>query len=466
MTTAAFGLILTAALLHAIWNLLAKRAGGGAVLVWLYGSVSAVLLTPIAAALMIVNDRPVLGPPAWFFILASAFIHVVYFLVLQRGYQHGDLSVVYPVARGTGPVLTAIAAILLLGERPSMIALLGVVLMALSVFALARPARATTTDTKRAVAFGLLTGVLIATQTLCDKRAAVGRYGVPPLIQQWGTSLGMMILLAPEAFRRRDEVRQRWRSCWQEVVRDRVLVLACPGCSRRCISRPSRLSPRRGKVEYPLRYVDGHAFPLGGAVRQADRRRRHDGHRGRCPGPGIEIRPVAAFDLNQWNIMSQRPIDLTSEQRDLIEQRLVEFVAGEAHEDVRKSAESAQALPLLFDWSACLAIRSSGEVVWINYDEPHQVRAVEDERERNIGLFQGSRRYPELRFLVPRRPPEAIECSYCGGTGKPTLPPFPAGQAHLVEGSAAIAAETDGCLRLQISGTSVRRGGTVLWEAC
>ena len=222
MTTAALGLILSAALLHAAWNLLAKRAGGGAVLVWLYGTVSTVLLTPFAAAVFII-DRPVLGPPGWFFILASALIHVIYFLVLQRGYQHGDLSVVYPIARGTGPVLTTVAAILVLGERPSMVALLGAVFVVLSVFALARPVKAATADTKRAVAFGLLTGVLIASYTLCDKQA-VGRYGVPPLIQQWGTSLAITSLLAPEALRRRDEVRQRWRSCWREVIGIGVLV--------------------------------------------------------------------------------------------------------------------------------------------------------------------------------------------------------------------------------------------------
>jgi drug/metabolite transporter (DMT)-like permease len=151
-------------------------------------------------------------------------IHVVYFIVLQRGYQLGDLSVVYPVARGTGPVLSTIAAISLLGERPSILALLGAILVALSVFALARPARTATNDARRAVAFGLLTGILIAAFTIFDKQA-VGSYGVPPLIQQWGTSLGLAILLAPAALRRREEVRQQWRHHWREAVGIGIL---CP----------------------------------------------------------------------------------------------------------------------------------------------------------------------------------------------------------------------------------------------
>ena len=222
MTPAALGLVLAAAVLHALWNLLAKRSGGGAVLVWLYGTVSAVLLTPLAA--VTIFTRPLgLGPAGLSYTLASALIHVVYFLVLQRGYQLGDFSVVYPVARGTGPVLTTVAAILLLGERPSAVALLGAALVALGVFALARPAGAATADTKRAVAFGLLTGALIASYTVCDKQA-VGRYGVPPLVQQWGTSLGLTTLLAPEALRRRDEVRQRWRSHRREVIGIGLLV--------------------------------------------------------------------------------------------------------------------------------------------------------------------------------------------------------------------------------------------------
>jgi drug/metabolite transporter (DMT)-like permease len=223
MTLMALGLILFAAVLHAAWNLLAKRVGGGTVLVWLYGTTSAVLLTPFAIALIAIRC-PSLGPAGLSATLASALIHIVYFIVLQRGYQLGDLSVVYPVARGTGPVLSTIAAISLLGERPSILALLGAVLVALSVFALARPARTATNDARRAVAFGLLTGILIAAFTIFDKQA-VGRYGVPPLIQQWGTSLGLAILLAPAALRRREEVRQQLRHHWREAVGIGIL---CP----------------------------------------------------------------------------------------------------------------------------------------------------------------------------------------------------------------------------------------------
>jgi hypothetical protein len=133
---------------------------------------------------------------------------------------------------------------------------------------------------------------------------------------------------------------------------------------------------------------------------------------------------------NRSGMGRSRRVELTPEERDLIERNITEFVRGEAHEDRRKAAESAHALPLYLDWSACMALRPDGQIIWIDYDEPHQVRAVEDERERNIGLFKGSRRDPDLGFLAPVRPPDAIECPDCKGTGRLT---FPAGQEHLAE---------------------------------
>lgn len=222
MTATSLALVLVAALLHALWNLLAKRTGGGAALVWIYGTVSAVVLAPFGVGLLIIQ-KPDLGLTGLAFTLASAMLHVGYFLVLQRGYEHGDLSVVYPVARGTGPVLSTVTAVALLGERPSAVALLGAALVALGVFALAKPDRGSANDSRRAIAFGLLTGILIAAYTICDKQA-VGRFGVPPLVQQWASSVGMTLLLGPMAYRRRADVRRRWAGHRRDVIAIGVLV--------------------------------------------------------------------------------------------------------------------------------------------------------------------------------------------------------------------------------------------------
>ncbi len=222
MTVAALGLVLVAAFLHATWNLLVKRAGGGMAVVWLYGTISALLLTPPAVA-TIVLQRPEIASMGLAYTVASAILHVAYFLVLQKGYQLGDLSVVYPIARGTAPVLTTVAAVILLGERPSAVALLGAVLVAVGVFALAKPDRTTAVHARRAIAFGLLTGVLISCYTICDKRA-VADYHVPPLLQQWASSLGLAVLLAPVAIRSWYEVKTRSLTKWREILTIGVLV--------------------------------------------------------------------------------------------------------------------------------------------------------------------------------------------------------------------------------------------------
>ena len=90
MTLPILGLVLVAALAHAFWNLLAKGAQGGAGFVWLY---------TVAAWV------------AFVFMAGSGALHSVYASLLQRGYRTGDLSLVYPLARGTGPLLSTIAAI-------------------------------------------------------------------------------------------------------------------------------------------------------------------------------------------------------------------------------------------------------------------------------------------------------------------------------------------------------------------
>ena len=131
MTFLALTLILVAAFFHATWNLLAKRVGseaGTAVFVWLSGSLAVVLYAPLAVAVLVYGESR-LGPPELLFMLGSGVLHLGYFLLLQRGYAAGDLSLVYPLARGTGPLFATAAAIAFFGEHPSLLALCGMVLI-------------------------------------------------------------------------------------------------------------------------------------------------------------------------------------------------------------------------------------------------------------------------------------------------------------------------------------------------
>ena len=113
MSLGVLGLVLLAAWAHAAWNLVAKGAQGGAAFVWLTTVASAVLYAPV-----LVGGID-LEPAAIALMAGSGALHAAYFVLLQRGYATGDLSLVYPLARGTGPLLSTVAAIAFLGEHPA-----------------------------------------------------------------------------------------------------------------------------------------------------------------------------------------------------------------------------------------------------------------------------------------------------------------------------------------------------------
>ena len=136
MSTAALLLVLTAAVLHATWNYFLKKSGGGVGLVALSTVLSSVILTPLAIYFIIAGHSLTWLEAGVCF--GSGVIHTIYFLLLDRAYRSGgDLSVVYPLARATGPLLTIVAATLWLGEKMTLIAFGGAVLIGISALLLA-----------------------------------------------------------------------------------------------------------------------------------------------------------------------------------------------------------------------------------------------------------------------------------------------------------------------------------------
>ena len=136
MVTSALALILASAVLHASWNLLAKRVRGVFGVAWGYAMVGSVALAPVGlfAWLRMEGSVSLVGMG---FLLGSALLHLGYFTTLQRAYGWGDLSLVYPLARGTGPALAVLGAVVLLGERPGPWGWLGAGLVAVAAFGLA-----------------------------------------------------------------------------------------------------------------------------------------------------------------------------------------------------------------------------------------------------------------------------------------------------------------------------------------
>ncbi|PKW14895.1 DMT family transporter [Saccharopolyspora spinosa] len=218
MGLAAVLLVATAAFAHAAWNFFAKRAGAaGAGFVWLTATCSAVLYLPVMAASLIWNGLPPLGD--WLLgVLVSAVVHLAYFLLLQRGYAVGDMSVVYPLARGTGPMLAMLVAVLLLGERPGWLGILGGLLVVAGVFVIGLSDGVPRSGASLAgVGFGLATGALIATYTVWDAHAVTG-LALSPLAYDWANNLARSMLLAPYAVSRRTRVVEAWKSHRREIL--------------------------------------------------------------------------------------------------------------------------------------------------------------------------------------------------------------------------------------------------------
>ncbi|MCP3426317.1 EamA family transporter [Rothia sp. AR01] len=124
-------MVLLAAVLRATWNLAAKaKRGDSYVFVWWYAVLGGVVMLPLGALEVVRSggfDR--YDPALWWAPAVSAALHMGYNLALQTGYERAPLSTVYPTARGTGPVITMLVAILVLGERPGWLAAGGALLI-------------------------------------------------------------------------------------------------------------------------------------------------------------------------------------------------------------------------------------------------------------------------------------------------------------------------------------------------
>lgn len=217
MSLFALSLIIVSAFMHATWNFWAKKSKGGFAFVWLYMATSTVIYAPFVIGLFIIQEVT-LGWVAFAFIAGSALIHLVYSLTLQKGYQIGDFSLIYPVARGIGPAIVAIMAVVLHQEKLSAIALGGIILIMISIFVISGGIQAIKkTETMLPLLYGLIIGCMIATYTILDK-GAVGVASIAPLLLNYGSIVGQMILLLPLALKNWKQVKDDWQKHRKEVI--------------------------------------------------------------------------------------------------------------------------------------------------------------------------------------------------------------------------------------------------------
>ncbi|TMC64399.1 MAG: hypothetical protein E6J16_06710 [Chloroflexota bacterium] len=177
MPLAVLPLVLLAAVFHAAWNALLKASENPLSLATRAVSWGTVVSLPPVAVAWVLAGRPGLPLAGWLLAVASAFLELLYFITLSTAYRRGELSVVYPIARGTAPLLAVLVGLTLLGERLHVAAVFGIACLVVGIWVVRRPAGAGS-----ALGPALLTGVLIAAYTSLDR---IGVRLGPPWMYAW-----------------------------------------------------------------------------------------------------------------------------------------------------------------------------------------------------------------------------------------------------------------------------------------
>lgn len=211
MTPFALALVLLSAVIHASWNLMAKQARDGNTFIWLTSFLILPIYAPFALYIFLV-EKPTFGPAEIIALTGTTVLHLVYFICLQAAYKIGDYTLVYPVARGTGPLLATIGAIYFLSEQPSFLALMGMLLIIAGVVIISGGKRLLEAGTPRKpILYGLMTGVCIAGYTLWDKYA-VAEVGIPPLLLDYVATGCISLLLIPYVLKNKEKLKDEWNN--------------------------------------------------------------------------------------------------------------------------------------------------------------------------------------------------------------------------------------------------------------
>ncbi|MFM6996560.1 MAG: EamA family transporter [Limnohabitans sp.] len=224
MPASALLMVLLAGLIHALWNIAAKKAGGDLRFMFITSVVLMVFWAPLGVW-MGWDVVPSWGLREWALVVLSAVLHLLYFGVLLRGYRMADLTVVYPLARGSGPLISSLVALFLLDETLGPAGALGLLAIVGGVFLIAGGPKmwrqgqdpALRERLHTGLRYGLLTGVFISSYTLVDGYAVKVALMAPILVDYVG-NLVRLALLAPWA------LRQPWGGIWASQGRYAMVV--------------------------------------------------------------------------------------------------------------------------------------------------------------------------------------------------------------------------------------------------
>jgi drug/metabolite transporter (DMT)-like permease len=224
VTAGALALVVSAAVLHAVWNGLAKGARVPVVFLWWSVTLASLAFLPLGGWLVWRHGLPLGALP---FVAATTALHAVYFYTLGRAYRHGEFSRVYPMSRGLGVAVVPVIGYAAFGEVVSALGAAGIALVVLGVVALQRaPGTASgsaSSGGREATVWAVLTGLTIAVYSVVDKGGVARLNPVPYLVL---LGLGSSAILAPVAARQPGGLRAEW-----EANARRILVAAAMNLS-------------------------------------------------------------------------------------------------------------------------------------------------------------------------------------------------------------------------------------------
>ncbi len=198
MPTLALALVLAAAVCHAGWNIALKKAHGNGLSFFALVGIVEILVWALPVWWLLPDVSHFDG--RWLIaMLGSAVVHIAYFWLLLRAYKGSDLSLAYPLARATGPLLSVLAAIFFLGETPTSAALVGALLIicgSIWIGVSGSKASALGPAQLRGIGFALLCGSMIAIYTVWDQQS-VTAIGVPVMLFYWGSIVMRVGLTLP-----------------------------------------------------------------------------------------------------------------------------------------------------------------------------------------------------------------------------------------------------------------------------
>ena len=228
MSHTAFLLVILAGFIHALWNIAAKKAGGDVRFAGFTAIIMALVWAPVGVYFGW-DVVPTWGWVEWGFISASGILHVLYFVTLLRGYRKADLTVVYPLARGSGPLISSAVAILFLGEHLSLAGGFGILAVVGGVFLIAggpalwrslrqkQEASMQQVRVRKGIFYGLCTGLFIAAYTVLDGYAVKILLLSPLLVDYFGNFIRIALLL-PVLLRDRSATRASWDKEWRYAL--------------------------------------------------------------------------------------------------------------------------------------------------------------------------------------------------------------------------------------------------------